>query len=363
MSVYRRKNRGKKSTTYFVRFQYEGKLIRRFGFTNRKLAEEWESSERVRLQRRDRGLVRANNNAIIVPLIASYANHLHAMGRSEMYVYTTEQRLKRLCEGACWQTAGDITDSSFEAWRARPHTFHNKPVGPRTINQFLDTGKHFCAWLVKPMNILTSNPLADVRKARVVQNTFYRRSATMNEVELLMAAAPEDRRAFYQFLLYCPLRKQTLRELRWEHFDLDAERPVVRIPGEIQKQKVDQTLPIRHDIAHMLRRHRGNAKPGDAVFPVVPELDDLKADLHAAGVPFSDRGGNRRLDFHAFRRTLVTMMKRAGIGLDVAHVALGHADKRTTEKWYDNDVTDKTPLTQAIEQLPSITPMRIAKGG
>lgn len=85
----------------------------------------------------------------------------------------------------------------------------------------------------------------------------------------------------------------------------------------------------------------------------------LQEDLAAAGVPFS-RDGKHRLDFHAFRRTFVSLLKQAGVGLDVAHVALGHADMRTTKQWYDDDVST-APISEAIEKLPAVQGLRVAK--
>lgn len=361
MTVYRRRLKKKLSKKWTCEFSYRGKHYRQAGFMSRDLAVEWQTQQLAKLQRGEYGLVRARNAAQVLPLIDSFIAYLESINRDAMYVYTMKKRLVRLAGEAGWLVVGDITADSFTAWRSRPHEFHGKPIGSKTRNQFLDSATTFCGWLVNPEKALTTNPMHGVIRLKTSDNKFYRRAATMDEVNQLLAHSPAERRLFYVFLLYTPLRMKAIRGLVWSDVDLDAERPRINLPAKLSKAGKDERHPLRLDVAQQLRiaKKTSKAKQGDRLFPTPPTLPDLKDDLAAAGVAF-ERDGKHRLDFHAFRKTFVGMMKRAGITLDVAHAALGHADVRTTQRYY-NDEIGTAPISDAIERLPAVEGLRVAK--
>ena len=87
---------------------------------------------------------------------------------------------------------------------------------------------------------------------------------------------------------------------------------------------------------------------------------DLKSDLESAGIPFDDGKNNRRLDFHALRRTLVRLGKNAGLSLDQCSLLLGHKNPNTTRKYYD-DVAVAPEIAAIAERLPVIGQMRRAQ--
>jgi integrase len=362
MSIYRRKlPNGKKAKTYTAEFRYAGCLYRQGGFISREIAKDWCSVERTRLQRGERGVSKDQVHKFVAPLIEEFTGRLTHQGRDSMYVYTTGKRLTRLATDCGWLQIVHIKVESLNAWVASRPKWRGKLITNRTIRQFIDTAREFGAWLHRPKRLLNANPLEDMERPTATPNTFYRRSATMDEIQRLVAHAPKDRQRFYMFLLYSPLRMKAIKGLVWDDLRLDLERPVVQVRAEIDKNRKGQQLPLRLDVAQSLRLARGKARGGDKVFPAVPTMDDLRSDLVAAGVPFSDAKGNRRLDRHAFRRTLISFMKSAGVSMDVAHQALGHRDKRTTEKWYDDSLAN-APISNAMESLPGITAMRIVGG-
>jgi integrase len=118
---------------------------------------------------------------------------------------------------------------------------------------------------------------------------------------------------------------------------------------------------MSYEIAQELRaeRKRTRAKTDAPIFPSPPTLDDFRADLAAAGVAFEVAKGRGRLDFHALRRTLIKIAKRAGLSLDQASLLLGHRDLRTTRKYYDED-TVNPDLGDSVERLPSLGKVRRA---
>src|SRR4051812_42836989 len=105
---------------------------------------------------------------------------------------------------------------------------------------------------------------------------------------------------------------------------LDATPPYGITPAELNKSRPDEKFPVRFDLAQQLRKARSTskAKLDDLVFPDFPSIDDLREDLERAGVPFDHGRNNRRLDLHAFRKTVVRWCKSAGISTDTAGLLL-----------------------------------------
>jgi integrase len=367
MSIYRRTfkrpdGKTRKSKRFTAEFRHRGQLYRRGGFHDRATAEHWVRTEQLRLSRGEVGMVKPMLAARVLPLIDQYASHLETLKRDDMYVYNTRQRLKKLANEAAWATLTDVTAASFEAWRAGRPTFRNRRIGGKTLNQYLDHAVEFCAWLVKPKALLAVNPLAGVTKQTAPTNHRYRRAATIDELNLLLATCDQSRRVQYLFRLYVPIRRDAVANLRWEDLHLDDERPWGEVGAWHNKTRVVDKFAIRLDLAQLLRRLKSNADATDRVFGELLTVDDLRADLDRAGVAFSDKAGNRRLDFHSFRRTFIKLAKAAGVPLEDAQRALHHRCIATTRKWYDDDQVEQ-PLTDAVERLPDLTPIRIARTG
>lgn len=358
MSITRRKFENKdgktvRSSVYTARFMFNGKLHRRGGFPDRETAQHWIDSTRLALRRGEVGYIKAKNAARILPLIEQFADHLRTLKVSWLYAYTSEKRLKRLASECPWTTIADFKPAIFEAWRASSPKWRKRPLSPATLNQYLDTCNEFGKWLHKPMGLLPGNPMADVSEMNAPVNDTYRRAATLDELAKLLDVAPPERSLFYRFLLYVPLRKRTYKAITWADLNLDGKRPTLLIRSETIKGARAVKMPIRKDLVADLKRMLKDAEPDDPVFPRVPDVDDLRADLAAAGVAFDDGKGGRRFDLHAFRKTAIRVLKKAGVSLDEAHVFLQHRDRRTTERYYDDDMVEPE-ISRAAERMPSL---------
>ena len=372
MSVYRRKKNGKRVGTWTAEFWLNNKLHRRGRFPDRETARHWRDSERLRLQRGDVGYVKPMINSPILPLVDEFTAHLQGRGCDSMYVYTAGVRLRRLARDCGWITLGDITRLSFDRWRtSRPRRDFKAPkkgkskqggvLSQKTLNQYLDTASQFGEWLHKPMMKLGSNPFADATHGKETENDRYRRAATLDEVEALLRVAPAERRRFYTFLLYCPLRMDTIRHLTWSDVHLDAERPWLQLRPEWNKSRKAEKSSLHSFAAAELRASKGDAKPSEPVFESIPTLEQLKADWQTAGVEYSEFDGNRRLAFHSFRKTTVTLLKAAGVSLEEAQTHLHHKHITTTKKHYDDDEVTQE-LSNAVEKMPALGRMRIVGG-
>jgi integrase len=356
MAIHRRKTkrRGKvvREALYTARFMFRGKLYRRGGFASREAAQHWIDTTRTAIRNGEVGYVPLRNAARLLPLVDEFIEHLDAQKVSPLYSYNCQKRLTRLARECPWVTLADFKAQSFEAWRATRPKWHKRTLGDRTLDQYLDTAREFGNWLVG-RRMLAKNPMADALPLKPGINERYRRAASVEELQRLLDTAPPARATFYRFLLYVPLRKRAYAGLEWRDVNLAGERPTLTVRAELSKSGRTARVAIRRDLATDLAALRGDAADRDRVFPAPPTLDELRADLEAAGVQFADAEGQRRFDFHAFRKTAIRLLKRSGVSMDQAHVFLQHRDRRTTERYYDDDMVEPE-ISDAAEQMPEL---------
>jgi len=343
---------------YTVEFRVGGQLYRRCtNLTDRKAALAYERDWRSRLERQEQGIpdIRAGQQGL-EPLIARYTDYLRALARDEMYIYTTGMRLIRMCREAGWRTLRHIDAPSFERWRefASRTPWRGRIPSARTINQYLDTARQFLAWCVYPEKLLLTNPLQAVRKATAPENEGYRRAGTQEELTRLLRAVNEERRRAYLFALYVPgMRRDTLESLRWGDLHESDKPPWVLARAENFKGRRHQRMPLRADLARMMRAYRAKVKPkaDDLVFPNFPSIEELREDLRAAGIDFELGKGRGRLDLHAFRKTAMRFLEQAGVSVREASLLLGHRHVSTTERHYRD--RGQASVT-GVERMPKI---------
>jgi integrase len=210
--------------------------------------------------------------------------------------------------------------------------------------------KGFLEWL-RGQQMLKENPLEFVRPADLRGSRACRRALTVDEVRLLLEAAPPERRVLYLTVLYTGLRRKELNLVRWGDFDLEALEPCLRLPAAITKNRKDARLPLRAELAAALLSLRpADWAPFQYVFKGrVPIMETVRRDLSRAGIMYLDEQG-RRADLHALRVTFGTNLVLSGAHPRVAQELMRHSDIRLTMKIY-TDIS-KLPTREAIASLP-----------
>jgi site-specific recombinase XerD len=367
MSVYRRKYKVKRkgqviegvSRFYTVEFtDPDGNLVRKSTkCTTRRAAEAAEVEMRKSAEGVHAGLVDpAEARRPIGEQIDEFTQFLlKELHRDADYCRITNSRLTLLAKDAGWRRLADVNLPSFESWRRSQGETkrHGRTPKPKTINQFLDIARRFMDWAVK-RGKARGNPLKNAEKASVVDNRNYRRAGTHEEFGKLLKAVEGDRKRFYRWAVYVPLRRESHGQLTWGDIHESDKRPWVAIRAETIKDRKYIPLPLRADVAAMMKAWRAELKPKetDRVFPNIPRVRDMEADFKKAGVVFKDAKGLRRLDLHAFRKTALKWMKQAGVTLEDAAAILQHKDIRTTKRYYDEE-PDPMAL-DVVEKMPSI---------
>jgi integrase len=370
VSIYRRKLRsGKRSKLYTAEFTFRGKTHREGGFPDRDSARQWIAEQTLRLRRHAKGYVKPMLASRVAPLVAEYVAYLHERGRDAMYCYTMDKRLTALAGDCGWLTLGHLSRESMAAWMNAEQTIRaganrGKAMSSRTKNQYLDSAMEFGKWLAKPaVAKLAANPFAGMDKLPAKHNEDYRRAATVEELNKLLASCSAERRLYYLFRIYTPLRGKTIGQLTWRMMHLDANPPYVETPSEINKSRKVEKHAIRFEVAAELRqeKRRTKAKSDELVFRDAPGLADFRADLAAADVAAHGRDRKTgRLDFHALRASLVSLAKASGLSEFQVMDLLGHTDIRTTMKYY-NKASIPAEKGAAVQKLPALGNVRKAQ--
>ncbi len=212
----------------------------------------------------------------------------------------------------------------------------------------------------------TSNPVDHLEPLNVkVDRRRDRRALTVEELcNLLTATAsgPErygltgaDRTLLYRVAMETGLRSNELRTLTVRSFDLNAESPTVTVTADNSKNRREDTLPLRPELAEELRS-RLSGKPADAqVFPIPKDRKKaakmFRADADAAGIVFRDEA-NEVVDFHALRHTFVTNLARGKVHPKIAQALARHSTITLTMDRYSH--TDLGEQADALKGLPSV---------
>ncbi len=275
--------------------------------------------------------------------VEDFLADLRASGRAEMYQANLRCRLTKLFKDCGWQHLKDVTSDSFMAWRSK-QTFSAK-----TVNDYLDAANGLMKWMHRAAR-LEENPLKTVRKVKTAgQETVQRRALSDDEVQRLLEVAG-PRRPVYLTALNSGLRRAELAALQKGDCLLYGDNAYLKVRASTTKNNKAATIWLNDEVAAELKALvKPGANPSEPVFERIPDMDQFRNDLAAAGIPYVDAQG-RRADFHALRHTLATNLARCGVLPRVAMEFMRHSEMRLTNKTY-TDVAH-LPLAEAAEMLP-----------
>ena len=303
------------SRFYTVQVFLDGKPRLVKGYTDRKASEQFGAKLERDKARGEQGLIdpfKKHRRRKLSEHVADWITELRQLGRDDMYIAPCKARMERLAEECGWNALADISADSFIQWRetATSNADHNRKepdqnssramLSPRAKNHYFATLRTFCLWCVKRKR-MGGNPVSDVEKVDETADVRrQRRALSADELSRLLDAVPDHYRLGYQMLMATGLRCAELLALRWEDVRLNAPHPFIQLRAEVTKSKRADGLPLRADLADLLRKAKGDADESAAVVKALPRIPTHKSYLAAAGIPFVDDRG-RRADLHALR--------------------------------------------------------------
>lgn len=221
---------------------------------------------------------------------------------------------------------------------------HLSPLSPRRIRAIIATlrsvWKHAHAW-----GYVTTNPFEALMLPRIEPSA--RRTFTLQEVQQIIAAAPEEHKLLYRLAAETGLRIGELLALKWE--DVNEKQITVRRSlsrGNIGSPKSHagyRTLTISTSLAEDLRGgiRIGRREGQDFLFP-----SRIGTPLRASNFcarcfrPLLGRLGIEG-SFHSFRHANATIMDGLGTPLKVRQQRLGHSRAAVTMDTYTHVSNDE----------------------
>lgn len=334
----RQRQRGK---VWFITYPEipSGKLKQVKSGPDKRMAALHEARKHLEYQRFLATGDRPCSTAPLPELAERFLFHVERRGRSRKYVASTRHRLSTAIARMRAESPADLSIDQLERFLDE---LLAGGLSKRTRDEYGRTLKQFGAWLVLE-EVLSRNPFARFQRVMVKgrDETFVRRSLSLDEVRRLAEAAPA-RAALYYLAATTGLRAGELRHLRFT--DLDLARGTLRLPGyrdgkRVTKNGHDALLPVQPWVAAMLRWRRWM----DPLFDLPHNTAGMiRADAERAGVDQVDDKG-RVLDFHSLRSSTFEILRSLGVD----HVTIGkvmrHSSFQTTLDHYD-----KTALPQVV---------------
>jgi integrase len=222
---------------------------------------------------------------------------------------------------------------------------------------------------------LSGNPVRDAAAIRAAQKT--RTALALEEVWDLRARLAADAQAvawdlpdFADMMMATGLRIGETSAITWASLDLDAELvevrgTVIRIKGKglVIKPRPKskdgwRTIELPGWMVTLLRKRLAEYQPNrwDVVFTSpsgrLRDPSNTQGDLRTV----FDRAGYPEITSHTFRRTVATLMDKAGLSARAAADQLGHAKvSMTTDHYFGRGVraTGAAQVLEALDQGPN----------
>jgi integrase len=292
-----------------------------------KNAAELKAAEILRrLEMKEAGLPCMDGITEVAPLtlVTEYEAELRRRGSAAQHVQRTIQRVRDMLADV--ERLGDVTP----AWIRRALALvAEKGVSAATVNGYRVALSGLFGWLVEDQR-WPSNPVAHVKPVEKGESTRERRALSREELDRLVAAAPQRRGVAYLLAATSGLRRSELAALTWADIDLDAA--TLRVRATTAKNRREATQPLPPGTVAALRAWRAARGPFERVLDHVPSTKGLRRDLAKAGLPYQNEAGV--CDVHALRATYATLLAKAGVPLPQAMRLMRHSTPALTAKTY-----------------------------
>jgi len=304
----------------------------------------------------------AEGSPIAFPLIGYY-HAQKARGNDPRHVRPTIRQIGKMVRAKGIRYLSDITAGAVTEFLDSLR-LGSKTVSPRTRNAYLTAVKGFCTWAVR-VGRLASSPVSRIEPVRAPDEET-RGAFTVEEMLRLLEAAAKapvrfgmrgtERALLYRVAVETGYRAGELRSLTKESFDLDTDRPTVRLRAASSKGRRRSVLPLRPDTASLLRAHLASKLPTAPAFHNMPDFRRtakmIRADMTDADVPRKDGQGRER-SFHSLRHTCGTWLASRGVHAKEIQTIMRHSTIRMTMDRYVH--TDRQQTAGALARLPDLS--------
>jgi len=348
------KSRGvyQRGRIWWVRYVYQGQLIRQSIGPDRRLAEQALQAIRGDIVRGAFRLRRIEERRSFAEMVVEYMK-IKSAKRS---LARDAASFKNLLPVFCKKPLHLITTREVEGY-ARDRSVKVKGA---TVNRELALLRHL-------FNIAMDNGYTDQNPARAIKRypeSPWRHKFFFSESEIkaLINASAPHLRPILALAFGTGLRKGDILSLRWD--DVDLDRSIISV--QMQKTGESVEIPLIPMIRDLLQGMKSRASASPFVFPrglSGQRIGDIKTAFHAA----LRRSGlaSKGYRFHDIRRTFARMLYNQGVILTKIQRLLGHGSVSTTERYLGVKFEETReailmldePLSQALSVPGSCTPI------
>jgi integrase len=355
---------------WYAKYHDADGVLRRVPLCEDKAAAQAMLTELVRkVERRQAGLTDPFADELARPLddhLHDYRTHLLAKARSEKHISETIRVITNVSQSCCWRVLADLQrgGDQLEAYLAERLEAGNSY---RTINADLVAVRSFCRWLIGRKRMV-NEPTSGLERLNVEEDRRReRRALTEEEAQRLVQTTFDSTRVFRDLvgatraMLYLVaqrtgLRRNELRSLTKQSFNLESDLPTVAVKARQSKRRKYDILPLTDDVAAAVRGFLEGREPSKPLWPGTwwrRSAEMLRLDLAEAGIEAVDAEGHV-VDFHGQRTTFITSLARAGVTPATAQRLARHSDINLTLGTYTR--LKMEDLSHAVGQLPNLRP-------
>jgi integrase len=302
--------------------------------------------------------------------IAEHVDDWHAAllakGDTPKHAHMVRAHVTRIIALARIERVADLTDSRVQA---ALKAINESGRSLQTCNNAMRAVKGFSRWLHRDTRIAEDslshlkgfNIKLDQRHGRGVlsQAEFDALIRVTRPAKPYRGLSGDERAMLYLVAAYTGLRSSELASLTTASFDLDSERPTVRVRASATKNGSEAAIPLRPDLASMLSAFLDGRSADQVVWPgawVRHSAEMLREDLDSAGVAYVDVNGLYR-DFHSFRHRFGSELARANVPPKVAQELMRHSTITLTMDRYSHvGLHDTAAALAKLPPLPGTAP-------
>lgn len=305
----------------------------------------------------DRGAVTALHGLEVH--LEAWRDSIIDAGRTTNHADLLHARALAIVRGCDFSRYADIDTAKVEQLVAR---LRRGGKSTRTANFYLKATQQFCRWMVRngrahglPLDNTTAATVTDEKQRRALadQELVKLMQHTAEHGKLRGRSTGPERALIYGVAAATGLRANEIRTLTAGAFDLRPDKdPTVTVHAKYAKNRRKVTLPLRADLAALLRSHFAGKHPSASAFYLPRTTADLiRQDATAAGIPIETAEG--ALDFHSLRVTFITSLARSGVHPKVAQQLARHSTIHLTMDVYTKfGADDQRAGVEAMPALP-----------
>lgn len=326
--VYQRGN------VWWVRYRFNGQLIRKSIGYDKRLAEEALKAIRGDIVRGEYRLRRNGDKRLFKEMVQEYLDE-----KVKRSLDRDRESFKNLLPEFQHKALHAITRQDVETYVKKRKT----QVSNTTVNLELALLSHVFNIAIEK-GYCDRNPVKGIKR---LKETPWRHRFVFSESEIrqLVEKAAPHLKLILMLAFGTGLRKGDLLNLQWE--DVDFDHGIITCT--MQKTEAPVEIPMLPMIQQALEKMKAMSNGSLYVFTLNgKKIGDIKTAFKAALRRSSlDKKGYR---FHDIRRTFATMLYNRGVHLTKIQRLLGHKSVLTTERYLGVKFEETRQAIQVIDQ-------------